>query len=77
MQKVGTVFCELARAAAAFHWRGYRSLCRLNGITEAKTMPNELGDVRRALGVNAEELDSWGNAVKRTGGTASKVFNNH
>lgn len=41
----------------------------LQGISEAANYSLQLGDSSRALGVNAAELDAWGNAVRRNGGT--------
>lgn len=69
-ERVGKSFLELARAAAAFIGAGAAIYSVYHGITEASNYANELGNVSRALGVNASELDAWGNAVQRTGGTA-------
>lgn len=67
--KVGQSFVELARAAATFLGVATAAHAVLNGITEANNYALQLGDASRALGVNAEELDLWGNVVKRTGGS--------
>ena len=74
-QKVGKSFLELARAAAGFISVGLAAHVVLRGLSEANEYALKLGDASRALGVNAEELDAWGNAVKRTGGTVEGFQN--
>ena len=68
-EKVGRSFVELVRAAATFLGVAAAAHTVLTGITEANNYALQLGDASRALGVNAQDLDLWGNAVKRTGGT--------
>lgn len=68
-EKVGQSFIQLVKAAAGFLGIAVAAHKVLAGITEANNYALQLGDASRALGVNAAELDIWGNAVKRTGGT--------
>ncbi len=68
-ERSGKAFLQLVRAASAFLGVGVAAHKVLTGITQANDYALKLGDASRALGVNASELDAWGNAVKRTGGT--------
>jgi hypothetical protein len=69
-EKIGKSFLELARAAAAFIGVGAAAFKVFHGITEASQYAHELGNVSRALNVDAGALDAWGQAVQRNGGTA-------
>jgi hypothetical protein len=69
-EKVGASFLQLAKSAASFFAVAAATRAVVQGITQANDYALKLGDASRALGVNAKELDAWGNAVQRTGGTA-------
>lgn len=69
-QKVGKSFLDAARAAASFLGASYAAYKVFHGLTESANQAAELGQVSRALGVNVEQLDAWGKAVQRTGGSA-------
>lgn len=43
----------------------------VGGLKDALTYDVQLGRTAKALGVNVSELDAWGHAIQRTGGTAS------
>lgn len=45
------------------------------GVRSATEYTAELGKVSRALNVNVSDLDAWGNAVQRSGGTATGFEN--
>jgi hypothetical protein len=47
----------------------------VGGLKDAITYDIELGRTSKALGVNVSQLDAWGQAVQRTGGTASGFQN--
>ena len=68
-EKSGKAFVQLIRAAAGFIGVGVAAHKVLAGIAGANDYALKLGDASRALGVNAADLDAWGNAVKRNGGT--------
>jgi hypothetical protein len=68
-EKVGASFLELAKAGASFLGVAAAIHEVFSGITGANDYALSLGDASRAFGINAAELDVWGNAVKRTGGT--------
>lgn len=74
-EQVGRSFLSLAShvtsAIAAFVSVG----AVVSGLKNAITYDIELGRTSKALGVNVEQLDAWGNAVQRTGGTASGFQN--
>jgi len=68
--KVNKSFYELARAAVAFVGATTAAYTVFHKTIAASELAAELGVTSRALGVNASELDAWGQAVQRTGGTA-------
>ena len=69
-EKIGKTFLEvvshLTSAVAAFVSVG----AVVHGLKDALSYDVELGRTSKALGVNVTQLDAWGNAVQRTGGTA-------
>lgn len=68
-EKTGKAFLELVKAASTFLGVAAAVHKVFAGISSANDYALQLGDASRALGVNARDLDAWGNAVKRTGGT--------
>lgn len=53
----------------------YKSLFAVEHLIESAfeqaEVSDQLGETAKSLGVNVEQLDAWGNAVQRVGGTAS------
>lgn len=70
-KKFGNLATQLTGTIAAF--ASIHAL--ISGISNAVSYDIELGKTSRALGVNAEELDIWDNAVKQAGGTAEGFQN--
>ena len=73
-QSVGPVqsaFIGLARQAAAFATAGLALHTVISGLAEATRHAIDLSYLSDQLGVNIEQLDAWGYAVQRTGGTAA------
>ena len=60
---LSTKFTKLFATAAGAH-------AIFSGIKSSINYAVDLDYASRSLGVNVEELDAWGNAVQRTGGTA-------
>jgi hypothetical protein len=69
--KVNKSFYELAKAAAAFVGASAAAYTVFHKTLAASQYAGELGNISKALGVNASELDAWSNAVQRTGGSAA------
>lgn len=74
-KKIGKSFFDLAKAAAELFAVKYAADTIFGGIAGASEHAAELGRVSQALGVNVEQLDAWGKAVQRTGGTAESFGN--
>jgi len=69
-QKVNRSFYDLAKAAVAFVGASTAAYRVFHEVVSASNYANELGNVSKALGVNAGQLDAWSQAVQRSGGTA-------
>ncbi len=69
-EKIGKSFLELAKSAAQFLGASYAAYKVFGSLIAATDNAAQLGMVSKALGVNVEQLDAWGKAVQRTGGTA-------
>lgn len=69
--KVGGAFLNTAKSLGSFITAALSVHAIISGFRSATDYSIELGNVSRLLGVNAEQLDAWGNAVQRTGGTAT------
>ena len=68
--RVNRSFYELAKAAAAFVGATTAAYTVFHKTLEASQYVGDLANISRALGVNAADLDAWGQAVQRTGGNA-------
>lgn len=69
-EKIGSSFLNIARAFAGIVTAAVSTASVIGGIKSATEYAIELGNISRQLGVNVVELDAWGNAVRRVGGTA-------
>lgn len=69
--KVNKSFYDLAKSAVAFVGATSAAYTVFYKTIEASNFAGELGNVSKALGVNVGDLDAWGQAVQRTGGSAA------
>ena len=67
---VGKSFLSLAHSFSGLIASYIGAHAAISGFTGAVQYTQELGIASQALGVNVEQLDTWGQAVKTTGGTA-------
>jgi hypothetical protein len=74
-EKIGSKFLGIASSLSGLIASFASIHSVISGISNAVSYDIELGKASRALGVNSEELDIWGNAVKQAGGT-SEGFQN-
>jgi hypothetical protein len=68
---VQSAFIGLARQAAGLVTAGLALHTVVKGLAEATAHATDLAYLSDQLGVNVEQLDAWGHAVERTGGTAA------
>lgn len=69
--KVGRSFMELAQAAATFIGASTAIYSVFHKTLSASNFAAELGTTARVLRVNVADLDAWGQAVTRAGGSAA------
>ena len=70
-RKVGQSFLTMAKSFAGVISAVVSTTAIIAGIREATHYTAELGKVSRELQVNISDLDAWGNAVERSGGSAA------
>lgn len=71
-EQVGRSFVDLIKTTATFFGVATAAYSVFNKLLQANDYALRLGDVSRALGVNAQQLDSWGKAVQLTGGSVDE-----
>ncbi len=73
--KLGAKFLDIVRPLAGIV-AGFASINAIvSGFKNTLDYDIDLGKTSRALGVNAEQLDIWDNAIKQAGGTAEGFQN--
>jgi hypothetical protein len=68
-ERIGASFVGMARAFTGLIAGAVSAAAILHGLRGATDYSIQLGKISRELGVNTEELDAWGQAVERSGGT--------
>lgn len=74
-ENVGASFLKMARSFAGLVAAGTASALFIANLKAATNYGIELDKTSRLLGVNIEDLDAWGQAVQRTGGSAAQFQN--
>lgn len=69
-EKIGGEFADMARSFTGLVAGAISFGTIIAGIKSANDYAFNLGNTSRLLGVQVEDLDAWGNAVQRSGGTA-------